>query len=123
MKRWPRHAADAISRESLLKSARSLERIKQNTRAESVGRGEKAKFGGWYGDGEGVGRGVGSGGAEKRGNEGVELAGVSIWWDLYPDGYGRNGREGVEVRSQRRRRICWWGQVRDVWTREVDFHG
>lgn len=59
MKRRSRHTTNAISRKSLLTSTRSFEGVEQNTRTESVGRGEKAEFGGWDG---------GGGGAEKRGN-------------------------------------------------------
>lgn len=74
-------------------STRSLGGIEQNARPKSVCRGEEAKFGGWDGGG-------GGGGAKKRGDEGVELASVGVRRDLYPDGYGCIGREGVEVRGQ-----------------------
>lgn len=72
-------------------TTRSLEGIEQNARAESVCRCEEAKF---------RGRDGGGGDAEKRGYEGVELAGVRIRRDLYPDGYGCIGRKGVEVGGQ-----------------------
>lgn len=71
---------------------RGLEEIEQNARSESVCRGEEAKFGGWDGGGRGS--------TKKRGNEGVELAGVSVRRDFYTDGYGCIGRKGIEVGGQ-----------------------
>lgn len=73
-------------------TTRSPERIEQNARSESICRGEEAKFAGW--------NGRGGGGAEKRGNEGVKLASVRVRRNLYTDGYGCIGREGVKVGSQ-----------------------
>jgi hypothetical protein len=92
MKRRPGHTANAFSRKSLVTTAGSLEEIEQNARSESVCRGEEAKFGGWDGGGRS--------GAKKRGYEGIKLAGVSVRRDLYPDGYGCNGRKGVQVGGQ-----------------------